>query len=159
MKEVSLKWLHAIWLQLSNNLEKAKWWEVPVVARSLGRGKDEAVEHKRFLGQWKYSVHCYNKGYMSLCVCVCVCVSVCVCVCVCLYLSIYLYRYRYINWAVATGLEKVHFIPIPKKDNAKEGSNYHTLAFISHTSKVMLKIIQARLQQCEPWTSRCSSWI
>ena len=39
------------------------------------------------------------------------------------------------------------FIPIPKKDNAKECSNYHTIAFISHTSKVMLKILQARLQQ------------
>ena len=39
------------------------------------------------------------------------------------------------------------FIPIPKKGNAKECSNYHTIALISHTSKVMLKIIQARLQQ------------
>ena len=39
------------------------------------------------------------------------------------------------------------FIPIPKKDNAKECSNYHTIAFISHSSKVMLKIIQAGLQQ------------
>ena len=39
------------------------------------------------------------------------------------------------------------FIPIPKKDNAKECSNYHPTALISHTSKVMLKIIQARLQQ------------
>ena len=47
--------------------------------------------------------------------------------------------------AVATGLEKV--IPIPKKANAKECSNYHTIAFISHASKVMLKILQARLQQ------------
>ena len=37
-------------------------------------------------------------------------------------------------------------IPIPKKGNAKEGSNYHTIAFISCTSKVMLKILQARLQ-------------
>ena len=40
------------------------------------------------------------------------------------------------------------FIPIPKKDNAKECSNYHTIALISHTSKVMHKILQARLQQC-----------
>ena len=40
------------------------------------------------------------------------------------------------------------FIPIPKKGNAKECSNYHTIALISHTSKVMLKILQARLQQC-----------
>ena len=39
------------------------------------------------------------------------------------------------------------FIPIPKKGNAKECSNYHTIALISHTSKVMLKILKARLQQ------------
>ena len=39
------------------------------------------------------------------------------------------------------------FIPIPKKGNAKECSNYHKIAIISHTSKVMLKILQARLQQ------------
>ena len=39
------------------------------------------------------------------------------------------------------------FIPIPKKGNAKECSNYHTITLISHTSKVMLKILQARLQQ------------
>ena len=39
------------------------------------------------------------------------------------------------------------FISIPKKGNAKECSNYHTIALISHTSKVMLKILQARLQQ------------
>ena len=40
------------------------------------------------------------------------------------------------------------FIPIPKKGNAKECSDYHTIALISHTSKVMVKILQARLQQC-----------
>ena len=51
------------------------------------------------------------------------------------------------NSAVATGLEKVSFIPIPKKGNAKECSNYHTFALISHASKVMFKILQARLQQ------------
>ena len=51
------------------------------------------------------------------------------------------------NSAVATGLEKVVFIPIPKKGNAKECSNYRTIALISHTSKVMFKILQARLQQ------------
>ena len=51
------------------------------------------------------------------------------------------------NSAVATGLEKVSFIPIPKKGNAKECSNHCTSALISHTSKVMLKILQARLQQ------------
>ena len=39
------------------------------------------------------------------------------------------------------------FIPIPKKGNAKEYSNYHTIALISHASKVMLKNLQARLQQ------------
>ena len=39
------------------------------------------------------------------------------------------------------------FIPIPKKGNAKECSDYHTIALISHASKVMLKILQARLQQ------------
>ena len=39
------------------------------------------------------------------------------------------------------------FISIPKKDNAKECSNYHTIALISHTNEVMLKILQARLQQ------------
>ena len=39
------------------------------------------------------------------------------------------------------------FIPIPKKGNAKECSNYHTIALILHASKVMLKILQARLQQ------------
>ena len=39
------------------------------------------------------------------------------------------------------------FIPVPKKGNAKECSNYHTIALISQASKVMLKILQARLQQ------------
>ena len=51
------------------------------------------------------------------------------------------------NSAVATGLESVSFILIPKKGNAKECSNYRTIALISHTSKVMLKILQAKLQQ------------
>ena len=40
------------------------------------------------------------------------------------------------------------FIPIPKKGNAKEFSKYRTIALISHASKVMLKILQARLQEC-----------
>ena len=48
------------------------------------------------------------------------------------------------NSAVATGLE---IIPIPKKGNTKECSNYGTIALTSHGSKVMLKILQARLQQ------------
>ena len=51
------------------------------------------------------------------------------------------------NSAVATELEKVSCIPIPKKGNAKECSNYLTFALISHASKVMLKILQAQLQQ------------
>ena len=51
------------------------------------------------------------------------------------------------NSAVATGLEKARFHPIPKKGNAKGCSNDHTVALISHASKVMLKILQARLQQ------------
>ena len=50
------------------------------------------------------------------------------------------------NSAVTTGLENVGFIPIPKKGNAKESSNYHTIVFISHATKIMLKILQARLQ-------------
>ena len=51
------------------------------------------------------------------------------------------------NSAVATGLEKVSFHSNPKKGNAKECSSYCTIALISNTSKVMLKILQARLQQ------------
>ena len=49
---------------------------------------------------------------------------------------------------MATGLEKVSFfIPVPKKGSAKECSNYHAVALISHCSEIMLKILQARLQQ------------
>ena len=51
------------------------------------------------------------------------------------------------NSAVATGQKRLVFIPIPKKGNAKECSNYWTIVLMSHTSKVMLKILQARLQQ------------
>ena len=51
------------------------------------------------------------------------------------------------NSAEATGLEKSVFIPIPKKDNAKECSNYCKTVLISHGSKIMLKILQARLQR------------
>ena len=43
------------------------------------------------------------------------------------------------------------FISIPKKDSVKECSNYHTIVLISHASKVMLKILQVRLQQCMNW--------
>ena len=49
--------------------------------------------------------------------------------------------------AVATGLEKSVFTPIPNKGNAKECSSYRTIALISHASKVMFKILQVRLQQ------------
>ena len=55
-----------------------------------------------------------------------------------------------VNWensAVATGLEKVSFISIPKKGNAKECSNYRTIVLISHANKEMLKILQARIQR------------
>ena len=48
---------------------------------------------------------------------------------------------------MATGLEKVSFHSNPKESNAKECSNYRTIALISHASKIMLKILQARLQQ------------
>ena len=53
------------------------------------------------------------------------------------------------------------FIPIPKKSNAKECTNYCTIALISHASKVMLKIVQASspLAVGEPRTSRCTSWV
>ena len=51
------------------------------------------------------------------------------------------------NSAVATGLEKVSFHSNPKEEQAKECSNYHTTALISHASKVMFKILPARLQQ------------
>ena len=50
------------------------------------------------------------------------------------------------NWKMSV------FIPIPKKDNAKESSNYHTIAFISHASKVTLKTLQASLNSTS-WTS------
>ena len=55
------------------------------------------------------------------------------------------------NSAVATWLEKSVFIPVTKKGNAKECSYNHTVALISHVGKVMLKILQARLQQYLNW--------
>ena len=55
------------------------------------------------------------------------------------------------NSAVATGLEKVSFHSNPKEGQVKECSNYHTIVLISHVSKVMLKILQARLQQYVNW--------
>ena len=52
------------------------------------------------------------------------------------------------NWEhSAVDWKRSVFIPIPKKGNPKECSTYHTIALISHASKVMLKILQARLQQ------------
>ena len=51
------------------------------------------------------------------------------------------------NSAVATGLEKVSFHSNPKERECQRCSNYHTIALISHATKVMLKILQARLQQ------------
>ena len=52
------------------------------------------------------------------------------------------------------------FIPIAMKGNAKESSNYYTIALISHAIKIILKILQARLQQCMNLElSRCTSWI
>ena len=51
------------------------------------------------------------------------------------------------QWPLFQDWKSSVFIPIPKKDNAKECSNYHTIALISHSSNIMLKILQARLQQ------------
>ena len=51
-------------------------------------------------------------------------------------------------WKTQQNWKRSVFIPIPKKVSAKECSNYHTIAINSHASKVMLKILQARLQQC-----------
>ena len=51
------------------------------------------------------------------------------------------------NSAVAQDWKRSVFTPIPKKGNAKKCSNYHTIALVSHASKVMLKILQARLQK------------
>ena len=51
------------------------------------------------------------------------------------------------TWQWPQGWKRSVFIPIPKKGNAKECSNYCTIALISHASKVVLKILQARLQQ------------
>ena len=51
------------------------------------------------------------------------------------------------NLENSAGLQNVNFIPLPKKGNAKDCSNYHTNALISHTNKIILKILQARLQQ------------
>ena len=65
---------------------------------------------------------------------------------VCGYVYIYIWQiWKTQQWP--QGWKRSVFIPIPKKGNAKERSNYCTIALISHASKVMLKILQARLQQ------------
>ena len=51
------------------------------------------------------------------------------------------------NSSVATGLEKVNFLSNPKERHAKKCSNYYTIALVSYASKVMLKILQVRIQQ------------
>ena len=62
----------------------------------------------------------------------------------------YATKFRRLSSGYRTGKGQF-FIPIPKKGNAKECSHYHTIAFISHASKVMLKILQAKLQQYVNW--------
>ena len=62
----------------------------------------------------------------------------------------YASKFGKLNRGHKTGKKSV-FIPITKKGNAKECSNYYTITFISHARKVMLKIIQARLQQYVNW--------
>ena len=59
-----------------------------------------------------------------------------------------LHSVRQQMWKTQQNWKRSVFIPIPKRVSAKECSNYHTIAIISHASKVMLKILQARLQQC-----------
>ena len=61
----------------------------------------------------------------------------------------------------STGVGCHCLLQIPKKSNTKESSNYWTIAFLSHASKVMLKILEARLHSTarELWNSWCSSWI
>ena len=59
----------------------------------------------------------------------------------------YIYMMEYYSAIKKNAFESVLIIPIPKKGNHKECSNYHTIALISHASRVVLKILQARLQQ------------
>ena len=63
------------------------------------------------------------------------------------YIKIVCCHIAYLTNMQSTSWKMSVFIPVPKKANAKEYSNYHTIALISHTSKVMLKILQARLHQ------------
>ena len=64
------------------------------------------------------------------------------------------------NSTMAIALKRSVFIPIPKKDNAKDCSNCHKIIFISHANKLMLKIHQARLQQYRNWElpAKCIVW-
>ena len=55
--------------------------------------------------------------------------------------------------------ERSVIIPIPKKGNAKECSNYHTIVLISHASKVMLKSFKLGSAVSEPRTFRCTNWV
>ena len=64
--------------------------------------------------------------------------------CICIY-NTYIYIYK--SYVYLHDWKRSVFIPIPKKGNAKECSKYRTIALISHASKLMLKILQARLQQ------------
>ena len=73
-------------------------------------------------------------------------VCVCVCVCVCVF-SILVFSMYMSSSGIAGSYGSSVFISIPKNGTAKECSNYHTIALISHASKVMLKILQARVQQ------------
>ena len=71
------------------------------------------------------------------------------------------YASKFGKLTVATGLEKVSFHSHPKEGSVKECSNYQTIALISHARKVMLKILQARLQQYmnHELPDICSRWI
>ena len=73
-----------------------------------------------------------------------------VCVHVYIYVNIYMHSICQQIWKTqqwSQDWKRSGFIPIPKKGNAKECSNYRTIALISHANKVVLKILQARLQQ------------
>ena len=67
--------------------------------------------------------------------------------------------WKTLQWAQEKDWKMSVFIPIPKKGKAKECSNYCTITLISHASKVMLKILQARLQQYANSELPDSSWI
>ena len=71
-----------------------------------------------------------------------------------------IFQARVLEWGAIAFSEIFFFNSLKKRRNAKGGSNYHTVALISHASKVMLKILQARLSTVgDLRTSRRSSWI